>query len=404
MKKILAVSVLLCLLGCTDKKTESAYPVINLVNSVKNYQRVYCSDLFSSIEVIPLETTDENIFRLTSIKSKDNIIFISGGDFIYTFDSSGNFLNTIGQKGQGPEEYNFLGNVFFNTDKPTLFVEDFKRILEYDFNGNFINAFSRPKTEEGYMLGNCSYVGNGLFIGSISYNGKNENKSCLFNNNGEIIESFPNHFFYEVDGLGGTSWGALSPIRVDDKLYFKDECANDTIYVLDNLNLKPAYVFELGDYTVPIKYFQTFDPSDLVPTNAFVFKKVIGTPKYFFYEMRCIPQSLPYPKMSNNNINNVLGIYDVKEGTNIFLDTDDNLRTGIVNDMNGGLPFIPAFYAGNGTLIGVWNPDEMIETLTDEYFNSQTIKDHEGHQKLKGLLKELKEDDNTVVVIATLKD
>lgn len=45
----------------------------------------------------------------------------------------------------------------------------------------------------------------------------------------------------------------------------------------------------------------------------------------------------------------------------------------------------------------------MKEMLTEEYFSTQTIKDKEAHQKLRELLKNLKEDDNPVVVIAKLK-
>jgi len=76
---------------------------------------------------------------------------------------------------------------------------------------------------------------------------------------------------------------------------------------------------------------------------------------------------------------------------------------GIINDINGGLPFIPRYYAGNGVVVDVWNVENMKEMLTDEYFASQTIKNQESYQNLKSLLKNLKDDDNPVVVVAKLK-
>jgi len=76
---------------------------------------------------------------------------------------------------------------------------------------------------------------------------------------------------------------------------------------------------------------------------------------------------------------------------------------GIINDINGGLPFIPRYYAGNGVVVDVWNAENMKEMLTDEYFASQTIKNQESYQNLKSLLKNLKDDDNPVVVVAKLK-
>ena len=53
--------------------------------------------------------------------------------------------------------------------------------------------------------------------------------------------------------------------------------------------------------------------------------------------------------------------------------------------------------------IDVWNVEDMKGMLTEEYFAKQTIKDPLAHQKLKEVLKNLREDDNPVVVVAKLK-
>jgi hypothetical protein len=71
--------------------------------------------------------------------------------------------------------------------------------------------------------------------------------------------------------------------------------------------------------------------------------------------------------------------------------------------LNGGLSFIPKYYAGNNEVIDIWSPADMKEMLTDKYFASLKIKDPQAHQKLKELLKTLKDDDNPVVVVAKLK-
>ena len=54
-------------------------------------------------------------------------------------------------------------------------------------------------------------------------------------------------------------------------------------------------------------------------------------------------------------------------------------------------------------VVDVWNAENMKEMLTDEYFASQNIKDQQAHQKLKEILKNLRVDDNPVVVVAKLK-
>jgi hypothetical protein len=58
--------------------------VIDVINAVGKYQKVYCSDIFSSIELIPLETRDECFLSINlDIVLNDSIIVVSyiGGSF-----------------------------------------------------------------------------------------------------------------------------------------------------------------------------------------------------------------------------------------------------------------------------------------------------------------------------------
>jgi len=100
----------------------------------------------------------------------------------------------------------------------------------------------------------------------------------------------------------------------------------------------------------------------------------------------------------------LLGIYDIAGKTTRLLDTDPFSRmSGFINDLDGGLSFWPMYYTSDNELVGIWQPFEMKELLTEEYFTAHVIKKQQEHQKLKELLKNLQEDDNPVVVIAKLK-
>jgi len=324
-------------------------------------------------------------------------------------------LNPIGRNGQGPGEYIFSNNSFLNTDKPTIFVEDTKHILEYDFMGNHIRSFKRL-SEDGFDLDNYTYAGDNIFVASTLYNGKNPYKYYLVDSNGVIIKSFPNHLFYPKNGtLKSAFEDALTPVRVKDQLYLKD-VLNDTVYILKDMELQPAYVFELGKYTFPLESLETFELLRSSLGSAIQFSTSHGTfvvtEKFIFYYV-ALPEAVSKPKAKPKyNIilkqdrpddTGVYGIYNIEQQTNTLLDTDDYFQKGIVNDLNGGLPFIPIYYAGNNLLVGIWWADDMKETLTDEYFAKQTIKDPQAYQKLKELLKTLKVDDNPVVVVAKLK-
>lgn len=402
--------------GCTNKKSIEEYQIIDLVGSVEKYQRVYCSEYFSSIELIPLETREECL--LTSVPFpkiilKDSFIFISG-NLLYAFGISGKFLNQIGGKGQGPHEYLYSTKFFINTDKPVIYVEDLRKTLEYDFYGNYIRTIQTPELDHKILI-DLSYVGDEIFVGSIFNDGKNEYKYCLFNQNGEIVQSFPNYVFFNRDKPRASTYDrALDPIRVENQLYLKDY-VNDTLYILENHHMKPAYIFGLGKYSYPIEYLETFNMNNPLPLNSFTFGPglgIVGTPKFFFYKIR-VPDSFSRPQAKpryNHLVNefrpddgDVYGIYHIEQKINVLLDTDKHFQKGIVNDLNGGLSFIPRYYAGNNIVVDVWNAEEMKEILTEEYFSLQTIKDQQSYQKLREVLKNLKDDDNPVVVIAHLK-
>jgi hypothetical protein len=416
MKKVfILICIAFSLSGCSDKREIDEYPIIDVISNVEKYQKVYCSDYFSSIELIPLETGDECLLNpFPDILLKDSFIFLRGNGHNYAFSTSGKFLNQIGERGQGPGEYiNSLG-LFSNTEKPFVYIEDYTEILEYDFNGNFIRSFLKPVIED-IKLFKCSYVGDGLFVGQINYDGKRMNKYSLFDRNGDIVKNFSSHIFFNRVNKSQSGFDeAMYPIRVDNRLYLKDYY-NDTIYMLENSNLKPGYVFGFGKYSYPKENLELRDNKTPFPPNSFTFGQglgIVGTPQFFFYKIS-IPDLFSKPKAKlrfhpivneyRSDDSGVYGIYNIEQKINILLDTDEHLQKGIINDINGGLPFIPRYYAGNGVVVDLWNVEEMKEMLTEEYFATKTIKDQQSHQKLKDILKNLKDDDNPVVVVAKLK-
>ena len=401
---------LLCIFmfSCSEKKDSGLYPVIDVVNNLGKYQRVYCSDLFSSIELIPTETHEKCLIGNNPRPViNDMVILMSGQEssHLYAFNRSGEYINLIAKKGQGPGEYYNLGNVFFNTDRQTIYILDIEKCLEYDLEGNHIRSFkiSESNINTFDVISRIEYVGDSLFVGSTRYNGTNKFKYCIFDQNGDIIKTFPNYILFDRPNSGSSMSVkdfALDPIKVDNRIYLKDYI-NDTIYALSDLNIQPAYIFDFGSYSLSKAYLNDSFMEERFQ-NVINFMSLLGFPNYFFYKMY-VTESFAQPKSEYPQPQAIYGLYDIAENKNILLDTDQYLQSGIINDINGGLPFIPLCYAGNNEVVGLWLPDMMKEKLTDEYFASQTIKDQQGHQKLKEILKNMNEDDNPVIVIAKLK-
>ena len=430
MKKwFLAICISFSLAGCSDKKNEEKYPIypiIDVVNSIGNYQRVYCSEYFSSLELISLETNHSSLVGVDPVVFvNDSLIFvysiISQNIIPFTknllfFNHSGNFLNQIGRHGRGPDEYFGIQDVFLNHEKSTVYLADLVRIYEYEFNGKFIGSFSLPSIEEN-KLENLSYFEDNLFLGIISYYHGNRHKYFLFDRNGDIVKSFPGCCFYNTaTRIRNPLLLSMVPFRIDKQLYLKD-FVNDTLYTFGNLDLQPINVFDLGKYSYPLGKFnedgqQEIMPLDYADTRSKLMSitQIVGTSDYFFYNI-FVPSILPRPKArstvfldrktSDDAI--VHGIYNIAENTNILLDTDRHFQKGLINDMNGGLSFFPKYYAGDGVVADIWQAADMKEILTEAYFSTIEIKDQQAHQKLRDVLKKLDEEDNPVVVLARLK-
>ena len=74
--------------------------------------------------------------------------------------------------------------------------------------------------------------------------------------------------------------------------------------------------------------------------------------------------------------------------------------------LDGGLPFWPrkgVSIQNDKQLARFYQPFELLERLNEEYFSAHEIKDLQAHERLKNLLKNLDEDDNPVLMIATFK-
>ena len=403
------------MIACSDRvpRRTGEFPIIDVIGSVGTYERVYLSDFFSSIELIPLETRTEFLLDVPpfpTVVMNETVIIKQGNRQLFAFDrSTGKFLHPVGRRGQGPGEYNIPGIPFFNVDKSTVFVPDISpsRIIEFDINnGRHIRTISIPYIE-GRLLDPVAQVADNLFIGTHSHTGNNKYQHHLFDDTGTIVKRFPNHMFFNMRGYwSSTLHSSLIPMRVDNRLYLKD-FVNDTIYVIRDFDLQPAYVFDFGRFGLPIEHLE----SPWAPQDAFFrLRSMVGTSRFLFYRMnipdrfsrpRARPIFSPFAGMKEPS--HVYGIFDKAQNRNILLDSDQYLQQGFVNDLNGGLSFIPRFYAGNGEVVGVWNPEDMLEILTEEYFATKTIRDPEAHQRLREVLRNLEFDDNPVIVVARLK-
>jgi len=150
--------VLLCLVSCTSPKKESEQPEFNpeVFQSFQlsiNSERKKFASLIDSIELIPLEETNQSLLTSVSrvIKYDDQYLVINKGDEeIVFFDSEGKYLKTFNRLGEGPREYQSINSFWVQDDLLSIYERKRTTIFNYTLDGNFVDSRKLP-TQVGHV-------------------------------------------------------------------------------------------------------------------------------------------------------------------------------------------------------------------------------------------------------------
>ncbi|MDR1170815.1 MAG: 6-bladed beta-propeller [Bacteroidales bacterium] len=101
-------------------------------------------DYFSSIEIIPLETSPDVLIAVVTkiIIHQDRYYMLDPTQsIIFVLDQKGKFLFKIDKKGRGPGEYSFIQDFNINPFSGNLeLLEPYGRVHVYDLSGNHIET------------------------------------------------------------------------------------------------------------------------------------------------------------------------------------------------------------------------------------------------------------------------
>lgn len=199
------------------------------------------SDLIQSIEITRLEETASSLLGyVRQVYFVEDKMVIPGTDGnINVFSRTGEFLNSINKKGEGPEEYTGWNDIWLEGDTIGLYNYR-KSINRYDLEGNFI---SRDE-----MLEQAAHVhpfGSGYALDMNYRLTQDSLKYALVTLDEEMN---PDKFFLPFDRLPNF-WISMSNKTVflhgDDLLYFP--MMNDTVYQIESDTVKPYIYYDFGD-------------------------------------------------------------------------------------------------------------------------------------------------------------
>jgi hypothetical protein len=385
--------VICCCNGNEPLSKDINYTVIN-IDAKKSITDIGMSEIFSTIEYIPLETNDEHLIgeinQMLVFKDRIYMADIYQTQSVFCYTKEGKFLYELNKKGQGPGEYTALNNISIDHDKERLLIYAGNMLLEYDLDGNYIESHKIDLWANDF-----SYIGNKriVFYGDYATNTKYEKRQMtpnLF-----IIENYnviyTDIYFPSTIGTGALT-SVLNCFSNSSNGTVSLLCAyNDTIYHVMTDTLKKAYYINFADMKKDKNFYQLiYSPTATIKSvheyemNHDVCNIITVSETedclFFAYHHRNIYHYVFYYK----NMNRVIDVHKkyTDETDPAYPITDDiyGIRFAIPYSTDGH-----SFYS----YINAYEISEMKASVTDP--------------ELKKKFESLSEDDNPVIIKMTPK-
>jgi len=207
------------------------------------------SDVADDVEYVLLKTSNgkQEVFigqGLNNVFICKDYIFVQMCDNIIQYDREGNLIRTIGRKGGGPGEYNWVFNMTVDDKTKRIIINTSGKINEYDFEGNFIR--SQKNTYEDQLMP--------IDSNRIAVEVKNvwrdvKERLVILNKKGEVEKSFPRYLLFDHTDYGQSSGSRPRLTKFHDIICFS-EAYNDTIFELKNDELQMRYSLDWGKYAI----------------------------------------------------------------------------------------------------------------------------------------------------------
>jgi hypothetical protein len=401
MKKCLISTLFLSaifLYGCSGRSEIGEIPNLDIgaaIDAPKVFDLVEIAD---NIDFVPLDgSTTESLvggYINTLAESKNRWYVGEMNTPVKIFDKAGKFLSTRGRIGRGPDEFSGLSIAGIDWEIDNLYLngrsEGRDRIVAYDAAGAI---FARADSVLSSPAGMKEFHREKLFMWTMRRSpfgppADPDAKETLYetfssdlepagkaevsgrNNVSPVIVSSGIWFFFQQGFLSGNGRSLLTY-----------ETLADTVFLVDNTTLSPAYVVDLGSHSPPDGAFGE-NATVQWNTNYYVLRRLTEGDRFVFAE------AANYDPVAGGGVTDEYLIFDRRDSFNGFRATGPSGQNGL---FIGGIKFTPCYIRDN-RLVGWMQAFDIVD-------NAAAI----TNPNLKALAATLKEDSNPVIVVATLK-
>ncbi|MGE5420112.1 MAG: 6-bladed beta-propeller, partial [Chloroflexota bacterium] len=268
-----------------------------------------------------------------------------------------------------------------------------RKLYYFSFDGEFLKEIDFDR--------NVSYIKvcqDGRYILQERGAGGYEKYSfCLTTDTWDTLSHVENYTKWEnksnmVISIGYPSFESF--YEADGKMHMKD-MYNDTVYYVDDTQLKPAYFLNMGEFRLP----GDLRPEKLGPDMISQFNENSG--KYFFGTLHEAAGKIFLAAHCYRDAPSRYVVFDKATGTATYLSDGNEPAKGFIDDMNGITEIWPI---GSANENQVFMPVSVMSLQKQIKENAaRTAKFPEKQKELEQMIMSMDPTDNPLLVLVTLK-
>ena len=359
--------------------------------------KISLTDLASDLDYIKISNTIP-IQHLLSIEYFDNSFFISCyPKTILRLNKEGEIINQICKIGRGPTEIqNLMSFTIDQYNKNVIVLSRPHKLKFYSFSGEYIKTIDVEHIYnffEVYVFAQNQIL---LVKGNPYLNSKYN--WVKIDMEGTIIDYKLNSIKFPLKSY----LGIIPPVIIfkKDNCFYYYETFNDTIFKINEKGYSTEYLFVRDQYRLTPEVF--FNNAHIWMKNL---KKGIKPPQLLIMDNFFMINNqlwINYAFQRDNQI----AYLDNKTNIIYKIVNSDN-TIGIINDFDGGLPFIPKWKLikdGYSYLVYGIDAFKLKEHVASKAFKNSKPKYPEKKKELEKLANSLDENDNPVLMLVRLKE
>lgn len=377
---VLIIGIAIATNACSNQGSNQKIKHFDLSENWTQSEVVLLSNIATDVEYIALETLPEcligNHRSIEVIPLKEVLIVHERNKVMRLFNRQGKFIKNIGKLGAGPNEYEGIRDYFVDEkNNRILILGKSNNCLIYDLDGDLIKRLKLTGDFQRILGDDEGNIGLLHLVFEASQ--KDSANLVWLTSEGKIKSTIP---LYQNRPMGIGNKGSYNvQCYWNDRILQFAEIPFDTVFQLNEENkFIPAWSIESGPKKIPIEITNNYSRFISEYNNYTMPIIILETKNYFF--LTGWYQNSMYKLLCNKNSGLV-------QTTAISEVSPQAEEAGLNNDIDGLLPF--------------W-PKNIHENLAITCLSPIDILDMDNTQEIDAL-KQLKEEDNPVIMIVTLK-